>query len=239
MSSRTVRTPKVFKPLYEPMRYKVFWGGRGGAKSTAYADALIAQGDSEPLRILCAREIQKSIKESVYQLLVDRIKAGKYDRYEILSREIRHPNGTRFFFEGLWQNIDSIKSIEGVDRCWVEEANTVSEDSWKKLIPTIRKPGSEIWASFNPELKSDPVYQRFVINTPPNSIVQKVSWRDNPWFTQEMKDEMEHLRRLSKRRTPSSRRRTRARTLARRKTISMCGRVSLSSSPMGRYTGSS
>lgn len=148
-----------------------------------------------PLRILCAREIQKSIKESVYSLLESRIKAhGMEAFYEVLGNEIRGVNGTRFFFEGLWRNIDSIKSIDGVDICWVEEANTVSEDSWKKLIPTIRKPGSEIWASFNPELKTDAAYQRFVIHNPPEAIVRKVSWRDNPWFTEELRMEMEHLR---------------------------------------------
>lgn len=193
-NQRRIKTPAAFAALYSPERYKVFWGGRGGAKSTAFADAILALGDRDTLRVLCAREIQKSIKESVYQLLADRIKYGEYSDYEVFKTEIRHRNGTRIFFEGLWQNIDSIKSIEGVDICWIEEANTVSEDSWKKLVPTIRKPGSEIWCSFNPELKTDPVYQRFVINPPPNAHVQKVSWRDNPWFTQEMRDEMDHLR---------------------------------------------
>ena len=128
-------------------------------------------------------------------LLENRIKAHGMDSfYEVLNTEIRGKNGTLFFFEGLWQNIDSIKSIEGVDICWVEEANTVSEQSWKKLIPTIRKTGSEIWSTFNPELKADPAYQRFILNTPSNAFTKKVSWRDNPWFTQEMKDEMEHLK---------------------------------------------
>lgn len=192
---RQIKTPEAFAELYEPHRYKVFWGGRGGAKSTAFADALLLLGEQSPLRILCAREIQKSIKESVYQLLADRIIANEYQNvYEVLRGEIRGKNGTRFFFEGLWQNIDSIKSIEGVDICWIEEANTVSEESWRKLIPTIRKPGSEIWCSFNPELKSDPVYQRFVVNPPPNALVRRVSWRDNPWFTDEMRAEMEHLK---------------------------------------------
>lgn len=193
VQSRRILTPEAFRELYEPSRYKVYWGGRGGAKSTAFADALIAKGDAEPMRILCAREKQNSIRESVHNLLAARISDGGYAGYEVMNAEIRHRNGTRFFFAGLWNNIDSIKSIEGVDVCWVEEANTVSEDSWKKLIPTIRKPGSEIWVSFNPELKSDAAYQRFVINPPPNAIVKKVSWRDNPWFTPEMRMEMEHL----------------------------------------------
>ena len=193
--AQTIQTPEAFAELYEPARYKVYWGGRGGAKSTAFADALILRGDERPMRILCAREKQNSIRESVHNLLAARIIAGGYDDYEVLNSEIRHPNGTRFFFMGLWNNIDSIKSVEGIDILWIEEASSVSEDSWKKVIPTIRKPGSEIWVSFNPELKSDAAYQRFVVNPPDNAVVRKVSWRDNPWFTQEMADEMNYLKR--------------------------------------------
>ncbi len=169
------------------------WGGRGGAKSTAAADAILTLADSKPLRVLCAREIQSSIKESVHALLKGRAAANGFP-YTATNTEITHPNGSRIFFQGLWQNIDSIKSTEGVDICWVEEANRVSEDSWTKLIPTIRKEGSEIWATFNPELKSDPAYQRFVLNPPPYAVVRKVSWRDNPWRTPEMMLEMEHLK---------------------------------------------
>ena len=193
MSVRRIQTPEAFADLYQPCRYKVYWGGRGAAKSTAFADALLTLADSKPLRILCAREIQRSIRESVHQLLADRAKENGFP-YQVKLAEIVHPNGSRFFFEGLWNNIDSIKSMEGVDIVWIEEANTVSEDSWRKLIPTIRKPGSEIWASFNPELKSDPAYRRFVETQPPNAIVRKVSWRDNPWFTDEMRAEMDHLK---------------------------------------------
>lgn len=128
-------------------------------------------------------------------MLETRIKAlGLSNFYKVTNTDITGANGTRFFFEGLWRNIDSIKSIEGVDRCWVEEANTVSEESWKKLIPSIRKSGSEIWVSFNPELKTDPVYQRFVVKPPPSAIVQKVSWRDNPWLTPELIAEKSHLK---------------------------------------------
>ena len=189
-----IETPEAFAELYESHRYKVYWGGRGGAKSTAFADALLVLGEQAPLRILCTREKQNSIKESVHALLEARIKSGGFTGYEVLRDRIDHENGTKIFFMGLWNNIDSIKSVDGVDICWVEEANTVSEESWKKLIPTIRKPGSEIWVSFNPELKMDAAYQRFVINPPKNALVKQVSWRDNPWFTQELRDEMDHLR---------------------------------------------
>jgi len=156
---------------------------------------LLLGAGTKPKRILCAREIQRSIRDSVHSLLVDRIKAlGLHNFYQVQQNEIRGRNGTQIIFAGLWQNVDNIKSIEAIDYVWIEEANVVSENSWRTLIPSIRKEGSEIWASFNPALKSDPVFQRFVMNEPPNSVVKKVSWRDNPWVTRELKDEMEHLK---------------------------------------------
>ena len=96
---------------------------------------------------------------------------------------------------GLRHNIESIKSLEGVDICWVEEAERVSERSWEILVPTVRKAGSEIWVTFNPAQESDPTYQRFVVNPPPGAIVRKVSWKDNPWLPDVLKAELEHLRR--------------------------------------------
>ena len=189
----SIQTPIAFQELYRPHRYKVYWGGRGGAKSTAVADALVAMGSSKKLRILCTREKQNSIKESVHALIKGRIETHRLEGWTITNQDIRHENGTRFFFMGLWNNIDSIKSVDGVDVCWVEEANTVSDASWQKLIPTIRKPGSEIWATFNPELKSDAVYNRFVLHPPKDSVVQKVSWRDNPWWSYELEAERLHL----------------------------------------------
>lgn len=188
--------PDAFAPLLEPARFKVFYGGRGGAKSTAFANCLLLQGTQRPLRIMCGREVQNSIKESVHALLADRIKAmGLTDFYTVQEAQIFGRNGTRFFFVGLYRNPDSIKSAEGVDRCWVEEASTVSRDSWDKLLPTIRKPGSEIWVSYNPGLKTDAVHQIFHVEGRNGAIVRKVSWRDNPWMTQEMLDEMEDLKR--------------------------------------------
>lgn len=195
-SSRRVEVdlPEPFLDLYHPHRYKVYWGGRGGAKSWQFADAVLIACTRQETKVLCCREIQKSIKESVHSLLERRIKTLGLQGFKVLQNEVRHVNGSQIIFEGLWQNIDSIKSIDSVDICWIEEANTVSEKSWQKLIPSIRKAGSEIWASFNPELKSDPAYQRFVLNPPPDAVVRKVSWRDNPWFTEEMRGEMEHLK---------------------------------------------
>jgi phage terminase large subunit len=146
------------------------------------------------MRILCAREIQKSIKESVHNLLADVIKARGYKQYQVLDTEIRHPNGSQFIFSGLWRNVQNIKSIEAVDVCWVEEANVCSEDTWRTLIPSIRKAGSEIWVSFNPVLKTDAAYQRFVLDQPSNALVRKVSWKDNEYLSAEFLQDMEDLK---------------------------------------------
>jgi phage terminase large subunit len=188
--------PKAFKPLFQPARYKVFWGGRGGAKSWNFARALLILGAQRPLRALCTREVQKSIKDSVHKLLSDQIQSlGLGAHYEVLQTEIRGINGTELIFSGLSsQTAESIKSFEGIDVCWVEEAQKVSDASWKILIPTIRKSGSEIWISFNPDVEHNATYQRFVKHPPEGAIVRKVSWRDNPWFSKELRDEMEHLR---------------------------------------------
>lgn len=181
--------------LFEPARYKVAYGGRGGAKSWGFADALLIQAAQRPLRILCAREIQKSIEESVHQLLRDRIEAlGLNGFYEVQKTGIFGRNGSQFMFAGLRHNVNNIKSKEGIDIVWVEEAQTVSRNSWATLIPTIRKEGSEIWVSFNPELDTDETYVRFVKNPPPGAVVQKINWSDNPWFPDVLRAEKDHLK---------------------------------------------
>lgn len=187
--------PEKLEFLFEPARYKVAYGGRGGAKSWGMARALVILGRQKTLRVLCAREIQKSIAESVHQLLVDSIKElGLEWFYEVTNSEIRGQNGTQIIFAGLRHNVDNIKSKEGVDICWVEEASNVSSQSWNKLIPTIRKDGSEIWISFNPELDTDETYKRFVLNPPPGAIVVKMNWSDNPWFPETLRAEKDHLK---------------------------------------------
>lgn len=185
------RFPPKLQFLFDPYRYKVAYGGRGGAKSWGFARALLIQGAQKKLRILCTREVQNSIKDSVHKLLSDQIQAlGLEDFYNPLLTEIRGKNGTEFIFSGLAdKTAANIKSFEGVDRVWVEEAQTVSKKSWDLLVPTIRAPGSEIWVSFNPELDTDPTYQRFVLNAPPNSHVVKINYEDNPWFTPELEAE--------------------------------------------------
>jgi phage terminase large subunit len=180
--------------LFEPKRYKVLYGGRGGAKSWGVARALLIKGAKDPLRILCAREFQVSIKDSVHKLLADQIaQLGLSEFYEVTNTSIKGRNGTEFFFAGLKNNIMSIKSFEGVDICWCEEAQTISKTSWNVLIPTIRRDNSEIWVTFNPELETDDTYQRFVISPPESAIVQKITWRDNPWFPQTLREEKENL----------------------------------------------
>ena len=185
-TTQKVSVPTAFRELFQDHRYKVYWGGRGAGKSVQFASALLLLGaGSEPKLILCAREIHKSMKASVHSLLAKRIKAlGLSHFYEVTNNEIRGANGTVFIFAGLWQNVESIKSIEGVDYCWVEEGSRVSEQSWRTLIPSIRKANSEIWVSFNPELRSDAAYKRFVIDTPEDAVVKKVSHRDNPYLHQ-------------------------------------------------------
>lgn len=193
-SQETKKFPSKLKFLFEPHRYKVAYGGRGSGKSWGFARALIIQAAQKQLRILCAREIQRSIKQSVHQLLSDQIQAMGYGAfYEILENEIRGKNGSQITFTGLANNtVESIKSYEGVDICWCEESQTISKRSWDILIPTIRKPNSEIWVSFNPDLDTDDTYQRFVVNPPEDSIVEKVNYADNPWFPDVLEQERLH-----------------------------------------------
>lgn len=187
--------PAKLEGLFKKARYKVCYGGRGGAKSWGIARALLIQGAQNQLRILCAREFMTSMRDSVHKLLCDQIEAlGLMGFYEITQASIRGKNGTEFSFVGLKNNVANVKSYEGVDICWVEEAQTVSRLSWNVLIPTIRKEGSEIWVSFNPELETDETYQRFVVNPPEDSIVIKINWSDNPWFPETLKQEKDALK---------------------------------------------
>lgn len=180
---KEIKLPKKFQGLFKPARYKIYYGGRGGAKSVSFATALIARAYSEPLRILCTREFQSSIADSVHRLLSDRIHdLGLTDWFNVTRTEITSKAGAQFIFKGLRHSIQEIKSTEGVDITWVEEAQAISETSWEILIPTIRKENSEIWISFNPNEADDPTYKRFVTRTPPDSIIEKVGWEDNPYF---------------------------------------------------------
>lgn len=176
--------PKKLQCLFDrELRYIILHGGRGGAKSWGVARALLIRAAESPLRVLCAREIQKSIADSSYQLLKDQIVAlGLESKFDILNSEIRGKNGSLFIFAGLKHNIGNIKSKEGIDIVWVEEAEKVTKNSWDTLIPTIRKDGSQIIVTFNVDVEEGETYQRFVIRRPTNSVVEKLTWRDNKWF---------------------------------------------------------
>lgn len=191
-----VSTPPAFTWLYDPplgsVRYRVSWGGRGAGRSWQFARATLVHGHTRRLRILCAREWQSSIKDSVHRVLSDQIqRLGLGGFYTVKESSIVGANGTEFIFKGLRRDISAIKSTEGVDICWVEEAQSVSDHSWRELIPTIRADGSEIWVTFNTGAEDDPTYQRFVAPTlreharyDPlfNGIVRKTSYDDNPWL---------------------------------------------------------
>ena len=195
MSSQTIaQFPSKLDFLFENHRYKVAYGGRGSGKSWGFARALLLQAANKPLRVLCAREVQRSIKNSVHQLLSDQIQAlGLGQFYEVLESEIRGLNGSLFVFTGLANNTaESIKSYEGIDRVWCEEAQTISKKSWDILIPTIRKPESEIWVSFNPNIDTDDTYVRYCVNPPENAKVVKMNYMDNPWFSEVLEDERQH-----------------------------------------------
>lgn len=195
-----IELPKKLDVLFQPARYKVIKGGRGSGKSWGVAIAMLIQGTTKPTRFLCTREVQKSIQQSVHQLLKDQItRLVLTSFYEVLQTTIRGKNGTEFFFAGLSDmTVDSIKSFEGVDVVWCEEAQTISDRSWSVLIPTVRKEGSEIWITYNPELESDPTHERFVLNTPPDCKVVEMNWSDNPWFPQTLDMERQHAQQTLK-----------------------------------------
>ena len=182
--------PKKLEFLFQPSRYKVGYGGRGAGRSWGFSRALLILGARKPLRILCAREFQSSIRDSVHRVLSDQIELlGLGDFYDVQRTTIISKNGTEFTFEGMRMNVNNIRSKEGSDIVWVEEAHTTSKHSWSVLIPTIRKPGSEIWMTFNPEFEDDYTYDRFVLHPPPDAVVVEMNWRDNPWFPEVLEAE--------------------------------------------------
>lgn len=183
-STLKVEVPRKLKPLLAPKRYKGAYGGRGGAKSHFFAEQIILRCYLSATRTVCIREIQKSIKDSVKQLLTDKIaKFGLQDEFEVLDTEIRGRNGSLIIFVGMQSfNADNIKSLEGYDIAWVEEAQTLSQHSLDMLRPTLRKPGSELWFSWNPRYKTDPVDVFFRRSPPANATSVQIGWQDNPWF---------------------------------------------------------
>lgn len=196
-----ISLPAKLRPLFDSAPYKVLHGGRGSGKSWGVARTLLILARQRKLRVLCAREIQKSIQDSVHALLKDQIQAlGFGADFEVLEREIRClRTGSEFLFTGLAAHtVESIKSFEGCDLCWVEEGQSVSGKSWDVLEPTIRKPRSEIWITFNPQLESDETFQRYVINPPPRAVVIEMNYWDNKWFPQELEEKRQHAQRTMK-----------------------------------------
>lgn len=192
-------SPKL-KILYRKSRYKVLYGGRASGKSFGIGEALIHLSNSHKIRILCIREIQKSIKESSLRLLVQTIdRLGLTDNFEVLKTEIRNlMTGSIFLFEGLGTNPDKIKSLVDIDICWFEEAQQGSQESFDVMIPTIREKGSEIWLSYNPRLPSDPVSIMFQSGTlPPGTLIEKMNYYDNPMISDEILKEIEHLEKIN------------------------------------------
>ena len=188
---------KLLFLLNEDWRYKVAYGGRGSGKSYAFADSCLIKALLKPLRILCARQLQTSIRDSVHKLLCDRIFALGMSEWFYITREaIKCKNGSEFIFKGIQNNVMEIKSMEGVDICWVEEAQSVSDESWEVLIPTIRKEGSEIWISFNPDREDDATYKRFIKQPPPDCKSVLVNYMDNPYFPDVLRKEMEYCKKI-------------------------------------------
>ena len=189
-----VQVPRKLKCLLQPKRYKGAYGGRGGAKSHFFAEQVILRAYMKPTRIVCIREVQNSIKDSVKQLLIDKLeKFGLMPFFQVLDTEIRGPRGSLIVFKGMQSyNASNIKSLEGYDVAWIEEAQTLSQHSLDLLRPTLRKEGSELWFSWNPRFKTDPVDMFFRKNPPPDAMSVLINWNDNPWFPDVLKKEMMH-----------------------------------------------
>lgn len=189
--------------LFEPAPYKVFYGGRGGSKTWDFCRALLILGRRRKLFILCAREFQRSISESVHRTLDEQIRAMNLDEfYDVQAHKIIGKNNTEFVFAGVRNNIAAIKSMESIDICAVFEATFVSEHSWQVLLPTIRRDpphgpfgqGSEVWIEFNPELATDYSYRYWVLEPPEGTKVVEINWRDNPWFPEVLRKQKEDLK---------------------------------------------
>lgn len=185
---------RLWEFLIQPRRGTVVYGGRGSAKSWSIAALLVLLATKSKVRILCCREVQVSIKDSVHTLLKDTIYRMKLQGiFDITDVAIRCSHtGSEFIFKGLKHNINDIRSTEGIDICWVEEAQAVSEESWRALIPTIRKKGSRLFISFNPDLETDATYQRFVVHCPPGYASLKINYDENPFLSEEVLNEAKY-----------------------------------------------
>lgn len=195
MPELRIKTPEVFEPLLRPARYKGAFGGRGSGKSHFFGEMLIEQHIMRRLDAVCIREVQRTLNQSVKKLLeakIQALNAGAY--FDVQDKRILSRNGGVTIFEGMQNHTaDSIKSLEGFDVAWVEEAQSLSQRSLDLLRPTIRREGSELWFSWNPNLETDPVDALLRgDNPPPDAVVVKANYRDNPWLPQVLRDELEY-----------------------------------------------
>lgn len=195
---RRYSLPPVFRPLFQPARYKGAYGGRGSGKSHAFAELLLDRCVRETTRAVCVREYQVNLEQSVKQLLEDKIHTYGLDRhFRVLNNYIEAPKDGLIIFQGMaMQTAEGIKSLEGYDIAWFEEAQMASERSLTLLRPTIRKPQSELWFSWNPRYQTDPVDVLLRGSTrPPDAVVVQANWQDNPFFPDVLRTEMEWDRR--------------------------------------------
>ena len=190
-----IHLPQKLIPVFaKKYRYRGSYGGRGSGKSFNFAKMLAIRGYQSPLKILCSRELQNSIRDSVLSEIVSAIESEPWlaNHYEWGESFIRGSNGTSFIFKGLRHNAKEIKSMADIDICWVEEAEAVSEVSWSVLVPTIRKSGSEIWLTWNPESDESATHRRYIQNPPIDSCIVEMNYNDNPWFPEELEAERVH-----------------------------------------------
>lgn len=200
MSSSVLRiqTPEVFEPLLQPARYKGAHGGRGSGKSHFFGELWLEENVSERLDCVCLRETLKSLEFSVKKLLeqkIERFNAGAY--FDVQDRRILSKLGGVTIFEGMQNHTaESIKSLEGFDRAWFEEAQNASDKSLTLLRPTIRKPGSQMWFGWNPDLETDPIDVLLRgPELPKGAVVVQANYMDNPWLPEELREEMEYDKR--------------------------------------------
>jgi phage terminase large subunit len=187
-----IETAEAFLPLLEPARYKGAYGGRGSGKSHFFGELLVEDCLREPgMLAVCIREVQMTLAQSSKRLIESKIAAlGVGSQFWVYDDKIRTPGDGLIIFQGMKDHTaESIKSLEGFKRAWIEEAQALSARSLTLLRPTIRAVGSEIWASWNPRRKSDAIDEFFRVKKPDNAVIVKVNWRDNPWFPRELEEE--------------------------------------------------
>lgn len=202
MSDANIFLPPKLVPVFTPergaVRYRGAHGGRGSGKSFNFATMASVFGYAEPLRILCIREFQNSIKESFYAEIKNAIESHDWLKrhYRVGVDFIKGKNGTEFLFKGLRNNTAAIKSLAQIDICIIEEAENISESGYQVLEPTIRAPRSEIWTIWNPEKENSPTDKRFIKTKPPRALIAEMNYWDNPWFPKELEEQRKHAQQI-------------------------------------------